>query len=72
MRRAKAVLLAASLFVSGAYAYVWPSPYDFLEDAYTVSAHFGGGGIVPGVDPCGVSPFGFLPGRQAASEWLIL
>ncbi|KAJ7302645.1 heme peroxidase [Mycena albidolilacea] len=72
MRRAKAVLLAASLFVSGVYAYVWPSPYDFLEDAYTVSARFGGGGIVPGVDPCGVSPFGFLPGRQAASEWLRL
>lgn len=36
MGRAKAVLLAASLFVSGAYAYVWPSPYDFLEDALSL------------------------------------
>ncbi|KAF7318058.1 Peroxidase [Mycena chlorophos] len=56
-----------------ANAYIWPSPYDALEDAYTVSGGFGDGGIVDGVNPCSLSPIGGrLPGRQAAAEWLRL
>ncbi|KAJ7914695.1 heme peroxidase [Mycena leptocephala] len=73
MHAAKTFLLGVSLLShTFALAYIWPSPYDLLEDAYTVSAGFGDGGIVVGVDPCSVSPFGFLPGRQAAAEWLRL
>jgi hypothetical protein len=73
MHATKTVLLGVSLLShTFALAYVWPGPYDLLEDAYTVSAGFGDGGIVAGVDPCSVSPFGFLPGRQAAAEWLRL
>ncbi|KAJ7265925.1 heme peroxidase [Mycena haematopus] len=54
-------------------AYVWPSPYDYLEDAYTVSSGFADGGIVDGVNPCSLEPIGGrLPGRQAAAEWLRL
>ncbi|KAJ7123044.1 heme peroxidase [Mycena epipterygia] len=71
----KVVLLGATLLchTSAAYAYVWPSPYDFLEDAYTVSSGFADGGIVDGVNPCSLAPIGGrLPGRQAASEWLRL
>ncbi|KAF7343906.1 Peroxidase [Mycena venus] len=70
MGMAKAVLLVTSLSVLGTSAYIWPGPYDLLEDAYTVSGGFADGGIVAGVQPCSVSPFGFLPGRQAAAEWL--
>lgn len=52
---------------------MWPSPYDFLEDAYTVSSGFADGGIVDGVNPCSLSPIGGrLPGREAAAEWLRL
>ncbi|KAJ7499551.1 hypothetical protein FB451DRAFT_1429395 [Mycena latifolia] len=53
--------------------YVWPSPYDFLEDAYTVSSGFADGGIVDGVNSGSLAPIGGrLPGREAASEWLRL
>ncbi|KAF7330880.1 Peroxidase [Mycena venus] len=72
MRFRKAILAATSvLCFAQVYAYVWPSPYDFLEDAYTVSSGFGDGGIVDGVNPCSFAPIGGrLPGRQAAAEWL--
>ncbi|KAJ6553949.1 WSC domain-containing protein [Mycena vulgaris] len=71
MRRAILLLLASALSPAGASAYVWPSPYDFLEDAYTVSSGFGDSGIVGGVDPCSLSPIGGrIPGRHAAAEWL--
>ncbi|KAJ7499491.1 heme peroxidase [Mycena latifolia] len=75
MRRAswKSILLLASLAGAGTSAYVWPSPYDFLEDAYTVSSGFADGGVVDGVNPCSLAPIGGrLPGREAASEWLRL
>ncbi|KAJ7081467.1 heme peroxidase, partial [Mycena crocata] len=50
-----------------------PSPYDFLEDAYTVTSGFADGGIVDELNPCSSAPFGGrLPGRHAASEWLRL
>ncbi|KAF7301125.1 Peroxidase [Mycena indigotica] len=66
-------LLPLSFFAVSTSAYIWPSPYDFLEDAYTVSAGFGDGGIVGGVDPCSLSPIGGRkPGRVAAAEWVRL
>jgi hypothetical protein len=69
----KTFLLFLSLFSCSVQAYVWPSPYDFLEDAYTVSSGFADGGIVDGVNPCSLSPIGGrLPGREAAAEWLRL
>ncbi|KAJ7499501.1 WSC domain-containing protein [Mycena latifolia] len=69
----KPVFLLVSLAGAGTSAYVWPSPYDFLEDAYTVSSGFADGGIVDGVNPCSLAPInGLLPGREAASEWLRL
>lgn len=69
--RSVSVLLAL-VFVE-ASAYIWPNQYDVLEDIYTVTSGFADGGILDGVDPCSLSPFGGrLPGRQAASEWLRL
>lgn len=74
MRYRQTLLLIPSLLCcTSVSAYVWPNPYDFLEDAYTVSSGFADGGIVDGVNPCSLSPIGGrLPGRQAASEWLRL
>ncbi|KAK7053899.1 peroxidase [Favolaschia claudopus] len=71
MRLTKTALLFCAC--SSVRAYVWPSPYDLLEDQYTVSSGFGDGGIVDGVDPCSLGPIGGrIPGRQAAAEWLRL
>ncbi|KAJ7775683.1 heme peroxidase [Mycena maculata] len=54
-----------------ARAYTWPSPFDALEDAYTVSSGFGSSGIVDEVTPCSQSPgSGSAPGRQNTAEWL--
>ncbi|KAJ7896023.1 heme peroxidase [Mycena olivaceomarginata] len=67
------LLIAPLLSCTSTRAYVWPSPYDFLEDAYTVSSGFADGGIVDGVNPCSFEPIGGrLAGRQAAAEWLRL
>jgi hypothetical protein len=67
------LLIAPLLSCTSIRAYVWPSPYDFLEDAYIVSSGFADGGIVDGVNPCSFEPIGGrLAGRQAAAEWLRL
>ncbi|KAF7331557.1 Peroxidase [Mycena kentingensis (nom. inval.)] len=65
----KIALLAASLAV--ARAYVWPSPYDFLEDGYSVATGLNAGGMMAEISTCGAAPFGGrLSGRQAAAEWI--
>ncbi|KAJ6454526.1 L-ascorbate oxidase [Mycena vitilis] len=67
------LLLASLLYCTGTVAYVWPGPYDLLEDMFTVSSGFAEGRIADEVNPCSNSPFGGrFPGRQAASEWLRL
>ncbi|KAJ7702619.1 heme peroxidase [Mycena metata] len=71
MRGIKSIFFSTFSLYAGVSGYVWPSPYNFLEDAYTVSSGFADGGIVAGVNPYSISPFaGLSPGRQAASEWL--
>ncbi|KAF8188810.1 heme peroxidase, partial [Mycena galopus ATCC 62051] len=67
-RKATYLLLAA---VYPVRAYIWPSPYDTLEDFYTVSSGFSSSGIVDEVTPCSQSPAsGSFPGRQNTAEWL--
>ncbi|KAJ7062950.1 heme peroxidase [Mycena amicta] len=71
MRLSSSLLPLLLVACSATATYVWPSPYDFLEDAYTVSGGFGDGGIVDEVNPCSTSPIGGRkPGRQAAAEWV--
>ncbi|KAJ7775712.1 heme peroxidase [Mycena maculata] len=66
---AKFSLLASSFWP--AQAYIWPSQWDGLEDAYTISFGFGAIGIADGVNPCSLSPGGGIaPGRESAAEWL--
>ncbi|KAF7350334.1 Peroxidase [Mycena venus] len=55
--------LVSLLCYTGARAYVWPGPYDLLEDEYTVSTVLG-----DFIEPCSAP---VLPGiRLAAAEWL--
>ncbi|KAJ7694001.1 heme peroxidase [Mycena olivaceomarginata] len=51
-------------------AYIWPSQYDILEDAYVLSSGFGSDGTVDEVTPCSATPAGNSPGRQNTAEWL--
>ncbi|KAF8188818.1 heme peroxidase, partial [Mycena galopus ATCC 62051] len=44
-----------------------PSPYDALEDFYTVSNGFGSSGIVGEVDPCSLAPPGVMVFRKRPS-----
>ncbi|KAJ7752971.1 hypothetical protein B0H16DRAFT_1836133 [Mycena metata] len=65
------VLLTSASWYACTHAYVWPSPYDILEDAYVLSSGFGSDGTVDEVTPCSLSPAGgTTPGRQNTAEWL--
>ncbi|KAJ6453546.1 WSC domain-containing protein [Mycena sanguinolenta] len=67
----KAFCLVPVLWAAVAQAYIWPSPYDTLEDYYTVSSGFGESGILDEVTPCSLAPAGGIElGRQNAAEWL--
>ncbi|KAJ6589600.1 heme peroxidase [Mycena capillaripes] len=65
------LLLISASWHARTHAYIWPSPYDILEDAYVLSSGFGSDGTVDEVTPCSLSPAGGLVlGRQNTAEWL--
>ncbi|KAJ7934264.1 heme peroxidase [Mycena leptocephala] len=65
------VLLTWVSWYARTHAYIWPSPYDVLEDAYVLSSGFGSDGTVDEVTPCSLSPAGgTTTGRQNTAEWL--
>ncbi|KAK0212136.1 heme peroxidase [Desarmillaria ectypa] len=55
-------------FLTGLYAYTWPSNNDYLEGVMYQQAGYRRYGIIDGVTPCGFSNFG--EGRQNAAEWV--
>jgi hypothetical protein len=63
-------LLILAPWHMSADAYIWPSQYDILEDAYVLSSGFGSDGTVDEVTPCSATPAGNSPGRQNTAEWL--
>lgn len=55
-------------FVTGLYAYTWPSNIDYLEGVMYQQAGYRRFGVIDGVSPCSFSSDG--EGRQAAAEWV--
>ncbi|KAK0476519.1 heme peroxidase [Armillaria luteobubalina] len=55
-------------FLTGLYAYTWPSNIDYLEGVMYQQAGYRRFGIIDGVSPCSFSSDGAW--RQAAAEWV--
>ncbi|KAK0209295.1 heme peroxidase [Desarmillaria ectypa] len=55
-------------FLTGLYAYTWPSNIDYLEGVIYQQAGYRRFGIIDEVSPCSFSSDG--EGRQAAAEWV--
>ncbi|KAG7450055.1 heme peroxidase [Guyanagaster necrorhizus] len=55
-------------FLTGLYAYTWPSNIDYLEGVMYQQAGYRRFGVIDGVTPCSFSSEG--EGKQAAAEWV--
>ncbi|OLN88549.1 WSC domain-containing protein-like protein 1 [Colletotrichum chlorophyti] len=67
MKGRTAAIVASAAALSRA-AYVWPSPYDEIEDILSLQTGYRGRGFVDGVTPCSFG--GNINGRQFAAEWI--
>ncbi|TDZ13170.1 WSC domain-containing protein [Colletotrichum spinosum] len=68
MRGTTLVTGAAALAHLTGAAYIWPSPYDEIEDILSLQTGYRSRGFVDGVTPCSFG--GNIAGRQFAAEWI--
>ncbi|TDZ73125.1 WSC domain-containing protein [Colletotrichum trifolii] len=68
MRGTTLVTSAAALAHLTGAVYIWPSPYDEIEDILSLQTGYRSRGFVDGVTPCSFG--GNIAGRQFAAEWI--